>query len=170
MQKKLYLGGLPWELDRIGLLNYFKAILEGNNIAASYELPFISTPLINSNATIRVVDVFVALDRQTNKSRGFGFITLDILSDDAETVFANIIEMLNIRVLIGIRGPRELIVKEADPRNPDAPSRRDDNMGFDDAPRSMEAAPTTDSVEGEQPVAEGEQPAAKPTDDATISW
>jgi RNA recognition motif-containing protein len=117
MQKKIYIGGLPWELDRIGLLNYFKAILEGNDMSASYELPFIASPLVNPNATLRVVDVFVALDRQTNKSRGFGFITLDIIAENGEELFNKVVELLNKRVLIGIRGPRELIVKEADPRN-----------------------------------------------------
>lgn len=129
MQKKLYIGGLPWELDRIGLLNYFKALLEGNDMAASYELPFVAAPLVNPNATIRVVDVFVALDRQTNKSRGFGFITLDLIGDDAETLFTTIVDMMNTRVLIGIRGPRELIVKEADPRNEEMPNGRSENRG-----------------------------------------
>lgn len=129
MQKKLYIGGLPWELDRIGLLNYFKALLEGNDMAASYELPFVAAPLVNPNATIRVVDVFVALDRQTNKSRGFGFITLDLIGDDAETLFTTIVDMMNTRVLIGIRGPRELIVKEADPRNEEMPNGRSENHG-----------------------------------------
>lgn len=150
MQKKLYLGGLPWELDRIGLLNYFKAILEGTDMAASYELPFVASPLINPNATIRVVDVFVALDRQTNKSRGFGFITLDLLGDDAEALFVKITDMLNTRILIGIRGPRELIVKEADPRNTDI------------APRGSDS---------DMPAAEGEeQPSEASTDAAAISW
>lgn len=151
MQKKLYLGGLPWELDRIGLLNYFKAILEGTDIAASYELPFVASPLINPNATIRVVDVFVALDRQTNKSRGFGFITLDILGDNAEEMFNKIVDMLNGRVLIGIRGPRELIVKEADPRT-DAPRTQSEDDFSDNA--GFTPAEVTESTE----------------DSANISW
>lgn len=124
MQKKIYIGGLPWELDRIGLLNYFKAVLEENEIIASYELPFIASPLINPNSVVRVVDVFVALDRQTNKSRGFGFITLDIIdSEDVDAFFNRVLELVNVKVLIGIRGPRELIVKEADPRNENSGSR-----------------------------------------------
>lgn len=123
MQKKIYIGGLPWELDRIGVLNYVKAILEENDISASYELPFVSSPLINPNSAIRVVDVFVALDRQTNKSRGFGFVTLDIVDDNADELFEKVIGMLDKKVLIGIRGPRELIVKEADPK----PEDRNDN-------------------------------------------
>lgn len=115
MQKKIYVGGLPWEIDRIGLLNYFKMMLEENDIAASYELPFITNPLVNPNSAVRVVDVFVALDKETNKSRGFGFITLEFLDEDGgEDMFNKLIEMMNGRVQIGIRGPRELIVKEAD--------------------------------------------------------
>jgi len=111
MQKKIYIGGLPWELDRIGLLNYFKAVMEGEEIAASYQLPFVNTPVENPNATLKVVDVFVANDRETGKSRGFGFITLD-LEDDA--MFQKVIELINGKVVIGIRGPRDLIVNEAD--------------------------------------------------------
>jgi hypothetical protein len=87
-----------------------------SDIPASYELPFVTSPLVNPNAAIRVVDVFVALDRQTNKSRGFGFITLDIIDENSEELFTKIIELLDKMILIGIRGPRELIVKEADPR------------------------------------------------------
>lgn len=127
MQKKLYIGGLPWEIDRIGLLNYFKAVLEGNSIEASYEPPFITTPLSNPNSAIKVVDVFVAMDKQTGKSRGFGFVTVD-LPDDSD-LFEKLVEIMNKRVMLGIRGPRELIVNEAEPRNDAAPT---------DAPRQQE--------------------------------
>ncbi len=82
MQKKLYVGGLPWEIDRIGLLNYFKAILECNDITASYEPNFTTAPISNPNSAIKVVDVFVAMDRETGKSRGFGFVTLEMPDDE----------------------------------------------------------------------------------------
>lgn len=117
MQKKLYIGGLPWEIDRIGLLNYFKAILECNEINASYEPPFVTNAVPNPNSSIKVVDVFVATDRETGKSRGFGFITLEFADDAAaDDLFAKIIDLMNKRVMIGIRGPRDLIVNEADPK------------------------------------------------------
>ena len=126
MQKKLYVGGLPWELDRIGLLNYLKAVLESNDIIASYELPFINSPIIHPNASVRVVDVFVANDRETGKSRGFGFITLDLVDEaTADSLFETTIELLNERVVLGIRGPRDLIVNEAEPRTEDGGGRRD---------------------------------------------
>lgn len=115
MQKKLYIGGLPWEIDRVGLLNYFKAILECNDIVASYEPAFVSTPADNPNAALRITDVFVAMDKETNKSRGFGFITLELPEDDASLLDKSI-ELMNKRVMIGIRGPRELIVNEAEPK------------------------------------------------------
>lgn len=116
MQKKIYFGGLPWETDRIGLLNYFKAILEENELEATYELPFVASPLVNPNSVLRVTDVFVALDRKTKKSRGFGFVTVEITTDNVDEMFNRILEMFDKKIMIGIRGPRELIVKEADPR------------------------------------------------------
>ncbi|MBL8015257.1 MAG: hypothetical protein JNK26_03665 [Candidatus Doudnabacteria bacterium] len=124
MQKKLYVGGLPWEIDRIGLINYFKAVLECNDINASYEPAFITSPLSNPNSAIRVVDVFVATDRQTGKSRGFGFVTIELPEDEASTaLFDKIVELMNKRVMLGIRGPRELIVNEAEPKAEDGGDR-----------------------------------------------
>lgn len=122
MQKKIYIGGLPWELDRIGLLNYFKAVLEGAGIEASYELPFISTPVEHPNATVKVVDTFVAMDRESGKSRGFGFITMEFTESADSTLFNTIVDLLNNKVVIGIRGPRDLIVNEATPRDEEAPA------------------------------------------------
>lgn len=117
MQKKIYVGGLPWELDRIGLLNYIKAVFEGADINASYELPFVSEPVTHPNSTLKVVDTFVAMDRETGKSRGFGFVTFEFQDEDeADKLFDKIIELLNGKVVIGIRGPRELIVNEASPK------------------------------------------------------
>ncbi len=116
MQKKLYIGGLPWEIDRVGLLNYVKAIMECNDISASYEPAFVSNGATNPNSTVKVVDVFVATDKATGKSRGFGFVTLDIADENVEEIFPKVIDLLNKRVMIGIRGPRDLIVNEADPR------------------------------------------------------
>jgi RNA recognition motif-containing protein len=138
MQKKIYIGGLPWELDRIGLLNYFKAVMEGNDIAASYQLPFVNAPVENPNATIRVVDVFVANDRETGKSRGFGFITLE-LEDDA--MFQKVIELINGKVVIGIRGPRDLIVNEADQKPEGERAER--------APRNNDGEATENNQGGE---------------------
>lgn len=117
MQKKIYVGGLPWELDRIGLLNYFKAVMEGADIEASYELPFITAPVQNPNSVMTVVDTFVAMDRESGKSRGFGFITMEFADDgDADTLFNKVIDLMNGKVVIGIRGPRDLIVNEATPK------------------------------------------------------
>jgi RNA recognition motif-containing protein len=117
MQKKIYIGGLPWELDRIGLLNYFKVMLEGDGIEAAYELSFVSTPIEQPNATVKVVDTFVAMDRESGKSRGFGFITMELADDEEGTaLFDRIVNKMNGKVMIGIRGPRDLIVNEATPR------------------------------------------------------
>ncbi len=128
MQKKIYIGGLPWELDRIGLLNYFKAVLEGANIEAGYELPFVSEPVQHPNATLNVVDTFVAMDKESGKSRGFGFITMDFVDDsEAEALFAKIVDLMNERVVIGIRGPRDLIVNEATPKEEDTDTMDNNN-------------------------------------------
>lgn len=124
MRKKIYMGGLPWELDRIGLLNYLKAILEGKDIVASYELPFISTPDAANNSALKVVDVFVASDRETGKSRGFGFITLEI-DEDQSNLFETVIDLLKDKTMIGIRGPRSLIVNEAQESQNDASGSRE---------------------------------------------
>jgi len=116
MQKRMYVGGLPWEFDRISLVNYLKAILECNDIEASFEPEFINPKLENPNAAIRVTDVFVAINRETKQARGFGFITLEIDAEGAEELFNKVVDLLNGRVVLGIRGPRTLIVNEADPR------------------------------------------------------
>lgn len=119
MQRKIYLGGLPWELDRIGVLNYFKAVMEGENIIISYEPHFVTPHQENANAAVKLTDVFVAMDQQTGKSRGFGFITLEFAEDDS--LFDKIVSLLAGKVLIGIRGARELIANEATPKEgPDA--------------------------------------------------
>jgi RNA recognition motif-containing protein len=116
MQRRIYVGGLPWEFDRISLVNYLKAILECNDIEASFEPEFINPKLENPNAAVRVTDVFVAINKETKQARGFGFITLEIDGENAEELFNKIVELLNGRVVLGIRGPRTLIVNEADPR------------------------------------------------------
>jgi RNA recognition motif-containing protein len=143
MQKKLYVGGLPWEIDRIGLLNYFKAILECNDIIASYEPNFTTAPISNPNSAITVVDVFVAMDRETGKSRGFGFITLEMGEEEASaTLFEKIIELVNKRIMMGIRGPRELIVNEAEPKveNGNSAPREPRESREDNAPKDEEPA------------------------------
>ena len=153
MQKKIYFGGLPWEIDRIGLLNYVKAVLEGNNLEATYELPFVSSPLVNPNSVLRITDVFVALDRKTRKSRGFGFVTIEFTEDNGDELFENILEMMDQRVMIGIRGPRELIVKEADPKvegDDDAPSDVSDDVE-EDAP-AEETDTSTDDEDNSDPA------------------
>lgn len=124
MQKKIYVGGLPWELDRIGLLNYLKAVLEGAEMTAGYELPFISEVINQPNAAIKVIDIFVANDRNTGKSRGFGFITLELAEETADQLFDKVMGLLREKVVIGIRGPRKLIVNLADPKQGEgAPAR-----------------------------------------------
>jgi RNA recognition motif-containing protein len=128
MQKKIYIGGLPWELDRIGLLNYFKVMLEGDGVEASYELPFISTPVEHPNATLKVVDAFVAMDRESGKSRGFGFITMEFGEEGGDALFTKIVEKMNGKVMIGIRGPRDLIVNEATPRDEDGGAPTDEEV------------------------------------------
>jgi RNA recognition motif-containing protein len=148
MQKKLYVGGLPWEIDRVGLMNYFKAILEGSDITASYEPPFVTNSVVNPNASIRVVDVFVASDRATGKSRGFGFITLELPDDEnGQKLFEKSIELMNGKIMIGIRGARELIVNEADPKTVGG----NGGNGNGNAPAKSEEMPAP-STEEEQPT------------------
>lgn len=81
VSKTLYVGNLPWATTRQDLADFF------------------------SNA-VPVLAVRVIVDRETGRSRGFGFIEVE--DEDAERA----IEAMNGRNL----GGREIIVNEARPR------------------------------------------------------
>ena len=82
MAKKLYVGNLPWEVNDQKLGEMFSKFTS-------------------------VVSATVIMDRQTGRSRGFGFIEM---SDDAEALKA--IEEMNNADVEG----RKLVVNEARPR------------------------------------------------------
>jgi len=82
--KKLYVGNLPWSIDNQGLKDMFSKY-----------------PSITSANVI--------MDRETQRSRGFGFVEL---SDDAEADRA--IQEMNESEADG----RKLIVNEARPQQP----------------------------------------------------
>lgn len=81
--KKLYVGNLPWSVDDAKLAGLF-------------------------NQYSSVTSVVVIMDRQTGRSRGFGFVEL---SDDNEALKA--ISEMNDTDIEG----RKLVVNEARPRN-----------------------------------------------------
>lgn len=63
MSKKLFVGGLPWEVDDDALRNHFEPFGE-------------------------VTDAKVILDRDTGRSRGFGFVTFEEAADADEAIDA----------------------------------------------------------------------------------
>jgi RNA recognition motif-containing protein len=79
--KKIYVGNLPWSADEAGLRDLFSTIGEVHSAA-------------------------VVSDRETGRSRGFGFIEMD--DSDADKAISE----LNGRELDG----RELRINEARPR------------------------------------------------------
>lgn len=79
--KKLYIGNLPWSVDNAKLAEIFSKYTS-------------------------VTSATVIMDRQTNRSRGFGFVEL---SDDQEALKA--IEEMNGADIEG----RKLVVNEARP-------------------------------------------------------
>ncbi|MDO8498397.1 MAG: RNA-binding protein [bacterium] len=79
--KKLYIGNLPWSVDNTKLAELFQKY-----------------PSVTSANVI--------MDRQTNRSRGFGFVEF---SDDAEAMKA--VEEMNETDIEG----RKLVVNEARP-------------------------------------------------------
>ncbi|HHU51888.1 MAG TPA: RNA-binding protein [Firmicutes bacterium] len=81
MSKTLYVGNLPWSTTPKDLLEFF-------------------------SDEAQVLDARIITDRETGRSRGFGFIEVE--DDEAERV----IEAMNGRSM----GGRELIVNEAKPR------------------------------------------------------
>ena len=94
------------------------------------------------------------MDRKTRKSRGFGFVTIEFTEDNGDELFENILEMMDQRVMIGIRGPRELIVKEADPKVEDddnTPSAASDDTE-EDAPAEEEEADNSTDDDNSDPA------------------
>lgn len=81
MSKTLYVGNLPWATTQKDLLEFF-------------------------SDEAQVLDARIITDRETGRSRGFGFIEVE--DDEAERV----IETMNGKSM----GGRELIVNEAKPR------------------------------------------------------
>lgn len=81
MSKTLYVGNLPWATTQKDLLEFF-------------------------SDEAQVLDARIITDRETGRSRGFGFIEVE--DDEAEKV----IETMNGKSM----GGRELIVNEAKPR------------------------------------------------------
>ena len=84
MSSKLYVGNISWSTDQEGLKEAFSQYGE-------------------------VVDAFIAKDKFSGRSRGFGFVTM---GDDAQAQAA--IEGLHEKELDG----RQLIVNEARPQEP----------------------------------------------------
>lgn len=110
---KFYIAGLPWEVDRIGLANFVNTVLEAAGMEVNFALPYM-TQRVERNHFFTVVDVFVARDRETDKSRGFGFITVETPeTNDAE----GIMRLLNGKKMLSIRGIHTIIVSEAHERS-----------------------------------------------------
>lgn len=63
MSKKLFVGGLPWAVDDEALRSHFEAFGE-------------------------VIDARVIYDRDTGRSRGFGFVTFEVAADADEAIDA----------------------------------------------------------------------------------
>jgi len=84
MSKKLFVGGLAWTTDEMGLRSAFERFGE-------------------------ILDIVVVTDRETGRSRGFGFVTL---ADDSAAMKA--IEEMDGAELDG----RSLAVNEARERAP----------------------------------------------------
>lgn len=85
MTKTLYVGNLPWSISEDELAQEFSAHAE-------------------------VISARVITDRETGRSRGFGFV--EVPEEDAERV----VSAMNGFLL----GGRELTVNEAKPREPHA--------------------------------------------------
>ena len=81
MSKTLYVGNLPWATTQQDLMEFF-------------------------SDEAQVLDARIITDRETGRSRGFGFIEVE--DDEIEKV----IESMNGKSM----GGRELIVNEAKPR------------------------------------------------------
>ena len=83
MTKTLYVGNLPWSVTEEDLVQTF-----------------------SQHASVEVISARVVTDRETGRSRGFGFV--EVPADQAETV----ITALNG----GDWGGRQIVVNEAKPR------------------------------------------------------
>ncbi|HHY19434.1 MAG TPA: RNA-binding protein [Firmicutes bacterium] len=84
MSKTLYVGNLPWSTSEEELKSVF------------------------SNAVSEVIGVRIITDRETGRSKGFGFVEID------EASMEKAIEEMNGYTLEG----RKLVVNEARPRAP----------------------------------------------------
>jgi cold-inducible RNA-binding protein len=87
--KKIYVGNLPWSADEAGLRDLFSSVGE-------------------------VLSAAVVSDRETGRSRGFGFIEMD--DSDADKAISE----LNGREMDG----RQLRINEARPREDRSGGRR----------------------------------------------
>lgn len=87
--KKIYVGNLPWSADESGLRDLFSSVGE-------------------------VLSAAVVSDRETGRSRGFGFIEMD--DSDADKAISE----LNGREMDG----RQLRINEARPREERSGGRR----------------------------------------------
>lgn len=87
--KKIYVGNLPWSADEAGLRDLFSSVGE-------------------------VLSAAVVSDRETGRSRGFGFIEMD--DSDADKAISE----LNGREMDG----RQLRINEARPREERSGGRR----------------------------------------------
>lgn len=96
MNTKLYIGNLPWSVDSQALREFFEAVGE-------------------------VADAVVLVDRETNRSRGFGFVTMA-----SEEGAKEAIEKLNGAEMDG----RKIMVNEARPQE-DRGDRRSGGFGGD---------------------------------------
>jgi cold-inducible RNA-binding protein len=98
MTMKLFVAGIPYDFDDIDLKEMFE--LYGEVISAK-----------------------VAIDRETRKSRGFGFLEMSVALEAKEAIDA-----LNGARL---RGGKELVVREAEdkPRGDNRDSRDNRNSG-----------------------------------------
>jgi RNA recognition motif-containing protein len=80
---RLFVGGLSFGMDKDALTALFK------------------------DAGFEVVDAFIVKDRETQRSKGYGFVTLGVRSNPEAAIAA-----LNGRVV----GARELTVNKANPK------------------------------------------------------
>lgn len=85
MTKTIYVGNLPWSMTPVDLEEKFA-----------------------SRTGVEVKNCRIITDRETGRSRGFGFVEVE-----SEEELAKVIETMNGTDL----GGREIIVNEAKPRN-----------------------------------------------------
>ena len=86
MSKKLYIGNLPWSIKTEDLEEMFSQVGP-------------------------VADAFVMTDRETGRSRGFGFVTFENEGDEEKAI-----EMFNGKMVGDPGRERELVVNVARPK------------------------------------------------------